>query len=226
MQKIKFFLSAILVGSLIPAAAYGRESRYSEEHADIKKTALEFEARLQLACEASIRFDMTDFMFFEDELEAYMPMGLEHAQHLVTVIEEACKIRHENKLKLKQVPAIIVKRGSLDDRKMLVDKRKNIIYLAARDGKFPNDDHQKLQRSDLQRLLNIDFTPVVVNTEPTPSAKLDSTVTRDLKVKEAGDWFAVEIKKLTSNPTPDLSERAEKLKKQYEEKLDAALKGN
>lgn len=231
MQKIKVLIALTVLFFAGPARAI--DSRYADKYSDIKKTALEFEARIYKTCNASIRVDLNDFMFFSDELEAYNSTGLEHAQHLINVIEDACKKRDENKIKFKQVGAVIIKRGSLFERKMLLDKNRNIIYLAEYDGKDRDSNIEKLQRVDFERVLNIDFKPGPIKPTAEEIKKIDEAKKREdrlarqqLKVKEAGDWFTAEIKKLTANPTPDLSERADALKKQYEEKLDAALKGN
>lgn len=196
---------------------------------DLEREEKTFSDRILKACELSIEVNLHDYEYGRYEMRMYSNNHFEDASLLTNEIEEACKIDPANKSKLSRVKVIFIKRGNIQERKLIQRKDGNLVYLANRVKAEQSRNKDDVIREDLVKVLKLSY---VKPPDPKVEAKkIEEKKTEDLrekkqaeqkkKIDELTKWFQDEVKKITASPGPDMAPKLEALSKKYEEKLNA-----
>ncbi len=201
------------------------EERFSGEEKD-------FSARLKKDCDISIEVNLHDYEYGRDEQRTYSNNHFEDVSFLTNEIQEACKIDPANKRKLERVQTIFIKRGSIQERKLIQRRDGNLVYLANRVKAEQSRSKGDVIRDDLIKVLKFSYVkppdPKVEAKKLEEKKKEDDSAKkaadRDKKIADLTAWYQAEVKKLTANPTaPDFGTKVETLNKNYQDKLNAII---
>lgn len=185
---------------------------------------------LQKSCGRHITVDLMDYAYGRDELMAYEYPGLEYCQRLVSLLSSACEAHSANAGKLVRVGTIFCQRGSIEGPRMILRKNGDLVLLAVNG----RDNWESWMKQELTTKLKIDFNAnekkevlaakekneneTEKKREAEQKAKQE---TQQKKIEALTTWFQGEVQKLTAKPTPDMSQKLEKLTQEYQEKIDA-----
>jgi len=208
------------------ALSAGEElSRTEESHA----------ARINKACDLKIKFDLHDFEYGRDEAREFSNNHFEPTSLLAGLIEEACKKNPVNRKKLERIGTVIIKRGSIDQRKLLQRKNGDLVYLVSRVKEEQSKNKDDLIEADLVRVLGLNFqkAEALAEKKAVEDKKVEEKKSEDLAAKKAADrdkkiadltaWFQGEVTKAQGLPPEQMGPAMEKLTKTYEEKLNAII---
>ncbi len=197
---------------------------------DLSGEEKDFAGKIQKACDLSIDVSLHDYEYGRDERSLYSNNHFEDAALLVSEIEEACKKNPANRGKLERVRLITIKRGSLQERKLIQRRDGNLVYLANRLKAEQGRSKGDVIRDDLIRVLKLSYesppAPKVIAKKVEEKKAEDNSAKKkaelEKKISELTNWYQTEVKKLTANPTaPDFSAKIEKVNATYQEKLNA-----
>lgn len=216
------FLFLIFASFIIPVA-YASDS-------SMQRQGSELGANLQKSCGRPITVDMMDYAYGRDELMAYEYPGLEYCQRLISLLSSACEAHSANAGKLVRVSNIFCQRGSIEGPRMILRKNGDLVLLAVNG----RDDWEAWMKQELAAKLKIDFNANEKNEIKVAKEKKEDEddkkreaernakqETQQKKIEALTAWFQGEVQKLTAKPTPDMSQKLEKLTQEYQEKLDA-----
>lgn len=214
---MKHFWWMILLPVISFAGVEGDEKRFSE---DLKKV-----------CELNVKVDLHDYSYGRDEERRYSNLDFEPASNLVHIMKGACSANPDNKTRLERINALIIKRGNFGERKLIMKKNGEMIFLAGRD---PKVDTQDWLKAELTKFFSFDYESPEKKKEKVEAANKEvatkksdedraaKQAEKEKKIGELTMWFQAEVKKLTANPTdPDMSKKLEALSNTYKEKLNA-----
>ena len=199
------------------------EEKFSREEKD-------FSQRLREDCDLTIEVNLHDYEYGRDEQSTYSNNHFEDASLLTNEIQEACKIDPANKRKLERVQTIFIKRGSIQERKIIQRRDGNIVYLANRVRSEQSRNKGDVIREDLIKVLKLSYVkpadPKVEARKVEEKKKEDDSAKksaeRDKKIADLTAWYQAEVKKIAANPTaPDFGKKIEDLNKTYQDKLNA-----
>ncbi len=236
-MRLIFLLCAILLSPLTLASD------------DFSREEKEFSERLQKACDLPIEVNLHDYSYGRDEQSMYSNRHFEEASNLVYQIEEGCKINPQNQKNLERVKTITVKRGSIQERKLIQKKNGDIVYLANRLTSEQSKASSDIIRADLVRVLKLSYTPQPKPEDLQKAKALEATKLseeildkeikltqekrekegklkqedQNKKITELSTWFQAEVKKITttSAPGPEMATKLQALQKTYQEKINA-----
>lgn len=196
---------------------------------DLTQEEKKFAQRIQAACGQHMSFDLHDYSYGRDEGSLYSNNHFEDAALLAAAIAKACEIDPRNKRILERVKTVFVKRGSIQQRKLIQRKNGDLVYLAGRLRAEAKESKDDLIRRDLQNVLKLSFVKppeLVVEKKKEENKKAEEdraqqSAERDRKIQEAVLWYQEEVKKISATPGPEMAQKLEELTKVYEEKIRA-----
>lgn len=198
-------------------------SKKEDEHAD----------RINKACDLNIKIDLHDFEYGRDETSLYSNLHFEDAALLADRIADACSKNPINRKKLERIETIFIKRGSIEQRKLIKRKNGDLVYLANRVIAERSKNRDDLIQADLVRVLGLTYEKAVdvakkvaedkalVEDKKSEELAKKKAAERDKKITELTAWFQAEVMKAQSLPPAQIGPAMEKLSKTYEEKLNA-----
>ena len=202
---------------------------------DFSREEKDFAGRIFKSCGLTLEVDLHDYEYGRYEARTYSNNHFEDASLLTNEIEEACKVNPSNKGKLERVRTIFIKRGSIQERKLIQRRDGNLVYLANRVKAEQSRHKGDVIREDLVKVLKFSYVaPPDPKVEKEKVEKVEAKkaednsakkqVELDKKIADLAAWYQVEVKKLTANPTaPDFSAKIENLNSSYQEKLNALI---
>ena len=95
---------------------------------DLSASEKQYSDRVNQACDLKISFDLHDFEYGRDETQVYSNLHFEDTSLISGHLAEACKVNPENRNKIARVGTIFVKRGSINDRKLIQRKNGDLVY--------------------------------------------------------------------------------------------------
>lgn len=199
---------------------------FAEE--DLSKTEEEHADRVNKACDLRIKFDLHDFEYGRDEAHVFSNLHFEDTSLIAGQIADACKANPVNRKKLERIGTIIIKRGSMDERKLIQRKNGDLVYLSARTVEDRPKGRSQLVHDDLVRVLGLNFEKASdiakkVSEKKSEDLAAKKSSDRDKKIADLTAWFQGEVKKGQSLPPAEIGPRMNELSKQYEEKLNAII---
>jgi hypothetical protein len=217
------FLSGLFVSLLLLPIVKAEDS-------SMQRQGSELGANLHKSCGRPITVDMLDYAYGRDELLAYEYPGLEYCQRLISLLGSACEAHSSNAGKLVRVSNIFCQRGSIEGPRMILRKNGDLVLLAVNG----REDWEEWMKQELTSKLKIDFNANEKNEIKASQEKKEEQdekkreaeqkakeETQQKKIEALTAWFQAEVQKLTAKPTPDMSEKLEKLSQDYQEKIDA-----
>lgn len=200
---------------------------------DLSKTEAEHSDLINKACDLKIKIDLHDFDYGRDEASVFSNLHFEDASLLAGRIEDACKKNPANRKKLERIGTIFIKRGSIEQRKLIKRKDGDLVYLANRVTAEQGKSRDDLIEADLVRVLGLTYAKAadiaekvkadkaVVEEKKAEDLEAKKSAERDKKIAALTAWFQGEVTKAQSLPPGQMGPAMEKLAKTYEEKLNA-----
>jgi hypothetical protein len=201
---------------------------------------IDFSERVRRACQTDVKFDVHDYEYSTDENKDF-EQDVSDCEAIANNFASACEAHPKNMVAASRIKMVFCKRASFGERKLILRKNGDLIYLIGRNPK-EQDDPFDLLKADMAKGLGFDFNAnkeaeVVSDKEAEDEKKREAQVAaqvkkaqdaaalQEKKTQEIINWYQTETQKLMANPTdPQLSNKMNDLVKKYQEKLNALQK--
>lgn len=207
---------------VLVSVAFAQQERLMEAEQSFGK-------ELSKACEVTVRFNLHDYAYGQEEGSLYSNRHFEDCSVLSYLAAQACEKHPKNKMALRKVKEIVCQRGSVNESRILLRKNGTLVFRI-----HSSPDREKIIKAGLESAIGFDFVSDFKKEQQDKklaekeakekiqeSAQKSNLDQKQKKINELTAWFQAEVQKLTKNPGPDMAEKIERLTKTYEEKLNA-----